>query len=291
MDWFTLTLLCAFSLATADAYTKKHLSHCRGMEMVLARFFIPGILLAPLIYLFPLPQVSVEFWAWIVLLVPLELLAMLLYTLAIRDSPLYQTLPFLAFTPVFNIFTAWAILDEQVTLDGAVGIISIVIGAYYLNINSLYQTSRLNWLAPFTAIVKQKGSRRMLMVAIIYSFTSVGGKAAKSYVGAMNFAAFYIPLVGISALLLVVTVEPKRVLVFVHKPGWHLFIGILFTIMLVTHFLALSKVEAAYMVAVKRSSMIFGILYGAWMFHEQGLLKNSVSTTLMVAGVTLIVLR
>lgn len=131
----------------------------------------------------------------------------------------------------------------------------------------------------------------MLMVAIIYSFTSVGGKAAMSYVGAMNFAAFYIPLVGISALLLVVAVEPKRVLVFVDTPGWHLFIGILFTIMLVTHFLALSKVEAAYMVAVKRSSMVFGILYGAWMFHEKGLLKNSVSATLMVAGVTLIVLR
>jgi uncharacterized membrane protein len=50
-------------------------------------------------------------------------------------------------------------------------------------------------------------------------------------------------------------------------------------------------VEAAYMVAVKRSSMLFGILYGAWMFHEKGLLKNSVSATLMVAGVALIVLR
>ena len=291
MDWFTLTMLCAFSLATADAYTKKHLSHCHGLEMVLARSFIPGCLLIPLIYFFPLPQVSAEFWAWIVVLVPLELLAMLLYTLAIRDSPLYQTLPFLAFTPVFNIFTAWVILDEQVTLNGAVGIVSIVVGAYFLNINRLYQASGLNWLAPFTAIVKQKGSRRMLMVAIIYSFTSVGGKAAMSHVGALNFAAFYIPLVGISALLLVATVQAKSVLVLVHKPAWHLFIGILFTIMLVTHFLALSKVEAAYMVAVKRSSMLFGILYGAWMFHEKGLLKNSVSATLMVAGVALIVLR
>lgn len=131
MEWFTLTLLCAFSLATADAYTKKHLSHCYGMEMMLARFFVPGLLLAPLIYFYPLPQVSVEFWAWLVLLVPLELLAMLLYTLAIRDSPLYQTLPILTFTPVFNIFTAWAILGEQVTFYGATGIVFIVIGAYF----------------------------------------------------------------------------------------------------------------------------------------------------------------
>lgn len=259
--------------------------------MVLARSFIPGCLLVPLIYFFPLPQVSAEFWAWIIVLVPLELLAMLLYALAIRDSPLYQTLPFLAFTPVFNVFTAWVILDEQVTLEGAVGIVSIVVGAYFLNINRLYQASGLNWLAPFAAIVKQKGSRRMLMVAIIYSFTSVGGKAAMSHVGTLNFAAFYIPLVGISALLLVVAVQAKSVLVLVHKPAWHLFIGILFTIMLVTHFLALSKIEAAYMVAVKRSSMIFGILYGAWMFHEKSLLKNSVSAILMIAGVALIVLR
>jgi drug/metabolite transporter (DMT)-like permease len=291
MEWFTLTMLCSFSLATADAYTKKHLSHYSGLEMVLVRSFIPGLLLIPLIYFYPLPQVSKEFWAWIVVLVPLELLAMLLYTLAIRDSPLYQTLPFLAFTPVFNIFTAWAILGEQVTLDGAIGIVLIVVGAYLLNINRLYQASGLNWLAPFFAIVKQKGSRRMLIVAIIYSFTSVGGKAAMSHVGAMNFAAFYIPVVGISALLLVATIQVKGVLVLVRKPSWHLFIGVMFTIMLVTHFLALSKVEAAYMVAVKRSSLLFGILYGAWLFHEKNLLKNSVSASLMVAGVAIIVLR
>lgn len=291
MEWFTLTMLCAFSLATADAYTKKHLSHYSGLEMVLVRSFIPGLLLIPWIYFYPLPQVTIEFWAWIVVLVPLELLAMYLYTLAIRDSPLYQTLPFLSFTPVFNIFTAWVILGEQVTFYGAIGIIFIVVGAYLLNIRSLYQPRGINWFAPFFAIVKQKGSRRMLIVAILYSFTSVGGKAAMSQVGAMSFAAFYIPLIGISALLLVATIQAKGLLVLVRKPTWHLFIGIMFTIMLVTHFLALSKVEAAYMVAVKRSSLLFGILYGAWLFHEKGLLKNVLSATLMVAGVALIVLH
>ena len=43
------------------------------------------------------------------------------------------------------------------------------------------------------------------------------------------------------------------------------------------------------MVAVKRTSLLFGMLYGAWLFGERGLQKNLVAGVLMVLGVLLIV--
>lgn len=292
MEWLALTMLCAFSLATTDACTKKFLSGYTGLELMLVRFFMPGLLLVPWIYFHPFPLVlPTEFWLWLCFLVPLELLAMFLYMLAIRDSPLYQTLPFLSFTPAFNILTAWIVLDEQITLQGAFGILTIAAGAYLLNIDTLNRTNGLNWLAPFSAIVKQKGSKLMLMVAAIYSLTSVGGKAAMLHMGAINFAVFYSVLVGASALLLVAMIQPKGLFILARKPGWHFIIGVMFTIMIITHYMALSKVEAAYMVAVKRTSLVFGILYGAWLFQEAGLFKNFAAVSLMVAGVALIVLH
>jgi len=45
----------------------------------------------------------------------------------------------------------------------------------------------------------------------------------------------------------------------------------------------------AYMVAVKRTSLLFGLLYGAWLFGESGLRKNLLAGLLMVLGVYLIV--
>ncbi len=290
MEWFSLALASAFSLATADAVTKKHLAGYTGLDLLLVRFFISGVLLLPLLLIYPIPAVSAEFWGWIAVLVPLELVAMFLYMQAIRDAPLYQTLPYLAFTPVFNILTGWLVLDERVSLLGAGGILMVVAGAYLLNIEHLLHRIRGNLLSPLRAILYQQGSRRMLLVAIIYSLTSVGGKAAMLHVGPMSFAAIYFVMIGAATLLVFVISNPGRLVILTRNPGWHLLIGVLMALMVVTHFLSLAGVEAAYMVSVKRTSMIFGILYGAWWFHEQGLARNLSSTTLMVLGVVLILL-
>jgi drug/metabolite transporter (DMT)-like permease len=58
--------------------------------------------------------------------------------------------------------------------------------------------------------------------------------------------------------------------------------------MVVTHFLAIAEAEVAYFVAVKRASLLFGILYGALWFGERHLRRNLFAGALMVAGVALI---
>lgn len=127
MDWFPVTLLCAFSLASADAMTKRWLGDYGGRELVLVRLALPALVLLPLALANPLPPVPWPFWGWMAALVPLELAAMLLYVLAIRDTPLHLTLPYLAFTPVFNILTGWLLLDERVSLAGMGGIALIIL--------------------------------------------------------------------------------------------------------------------------------------------------------------------
>ena len=71
-------------------------------------------------------------------------------------------------------------------------------------------------------------------------------------------------------------------------PWAHMGIGVCMAVMVMTHFYAIEHIEVAYMVAVKRTSLLFGILYGAWLFHEQGLTRHLAAGLLMVAGVSLI---
>lgn len=61
-------------------------------------------------------------------------------------------------------------------------------------------------------------------------------------------------------------------------------------LMVYTHFLALQRVEVAYMISVKRVSLLFGILFGALIFGEPGLKTHLPAGALMLAGVVLIAL-
>jgi uncharacterized membrane protein len=65
-------------------------------------------------------------------------------------------------------------------------------------------------------------------------------------------------------------------------------VGGFMALMVYTHFRAIQLVEVAYMISVKRTSLLFGIVLGAWLFAERDLGRNLVAGTLMVAGVFLI---
>jgi drug/metabolite transporter (DMT)-like permease len=237
----------------------------------------------------PWPPLSTIFWGWIAVSLPLELIAMWLYMLAIRDSPLSLTLPYLAFTPVFNTLTGYLLLGETVSWRGFSGILLVVLGAWLLNLEMKHDSASLNVLAPFRAITRERGSRLMLIVAAIYSVTSVTGKAAMLQVTPGFFGPFYFVLLGIASALLFASRDTDSWQALGRHRAAHLGIGLCMAAMVVTHFYAIAHVEVAYMVAVKRTSLLFGLLYGAWLFGETGLRKNLLAGLLMIAGVFLIV--
>ncbi|MGB5178187.1 MAG: DMT family transporter [Gammaproteobacteria bacterium] len=289
MHWISLTLLSAFFLATADTLSKRYLSHYRPGELVLVRFGVSGILLVPLLLWQPWPQLSAVFWGWIVVSLPLELIAMWLYMLAIRDSPLSLTLPYLAFTPVFNTLTGYLLLGETVSRTGFSGILLVVLGAWLLNLKAAQGGTGLNVLAPFRAITRERGSRLMLGVAAIYSLTSVTSKAAMLQVTPGFFGPFYFVVLGAASVVLFSSRDVSSWRALGQHRMAHLGIGLFMAAMVVTHFYAIAHIEVAYMVAVKRTSLLFGLLYGAWLFGETGLRKNLLAGLLMVLGVFLIV--
>jgi drug/metabolite transporter (DMT)-like permease len=290
MHWISLTLLSAFFLATADTLSKRYLSHYRPGELVLVRFGVAGALLLPVLLWQPWPALSPAFWGWMATSLPLELLAMWLYMQAIRTSPLSLTLPYLAFTPAFNALTAYVVLGETVTLAGFSGILLIVLGAWLLNLQAAHNGTGLNMLAPFRAITQVRGSRLMLMVAAIYSLTSVTSKGALLHASPAFFGPFYFVTLGAASVVLFASRDVASWRALGRHPWAHLGIGVCMAVMVVAHFYAIEHIEVAYMVAVKRTSLLFGMLYGAWLFKETGLAKNLLAGVLMVLGVYLIVM-
>lgn len=290
MEWFYLALISALTLALADTFAKKFFSTSSGWELLLVRFAVPGLITLPLAMSGRYPPWDSEFWLWIAMLIPLELTAMMLYSLAIRDSALYLTLPYLAFTPVFSVVTGHLILGEAVAYNKFLGILLVVAGAYLLNSGKHIIKHPRQLLLPLLSIVSERGSRLMLGAALIYSFTSVLGKGAMQFTEARFFGALYFSIIGFSVLLVSIILKPKSLLQVLQRPGPVLLVGVLMSVMVITHFLAISKVEVAYMLTVKRSSLLFGILFGAMFFSEKGAAQHFIAGTFMVTGIAVILL-
>ncbi len=290
MEWFPLTLLCAFSLASADALIKGALSDFSAWELTLVRLTLTGLLVSPLLFTHPFPELPLQFWMWMGAIVPLEIGAMLLYNRAIRDYPLSQTLPYMAFTPVFVIVTGFLLLGESLSAQGLLGILLVVTGAWLLNFRQATLHAWRSWMLPLQHIYRHPGSLMMLVVALLYSFTAVGGKGAMQYMPPELFAPFYFTLVGLALIPLLGVARPSAFLSIWRKPLPVLGTALLMGLMLLTHFIALNQVEVAYMIAVKRTSLLFGILYGAYLFKETGLGSHLIAGAVMLGGVALIAL-
>ena len=284
MTWFLLSILAAFSLATADALTKRYLGHLSPYAMGLGRllFALPWLLGALLVI--PVPPVDRVFFYCLALGLPLELLAFTCYMKALKVSPLSLSLPFLAFTPVFVILSGWLFLGEKVSPAGALGIFLIVVGSYLLNLSR----APAGVLEPLRAVWREPGSRLMLFVALLYGVTSANGKLAILHSSPAFFAVVYFVLLTLCVFVLALRrgfrTRDLRTLFF---PGAML-VGIFVAAMIISHVIAISLTQAAYMIALKRTSVLFGVLYGAFLFKEEKMRERIVGTGIMVAGIFLI---
>lgn len=286
MLWFYLSLTTAVTLATIDALSKYALKDSgeEAVAWVSWGFAIPFLL--AVIPFIEIPSLDSTFWFATIAALPLEVIAVLLYIKAIRVSPLSLTIPFLALTPVFLIATSYIMLGELPTFSGVAGILLITIGAYLLNLNSLEK----GFLAPMKAIAREKGSLMMIGVAFIYSITSNLGKIAVVHSSPLFFTVAYTIIFSIFFLPYVIFKERKIVTVIKGRIPLFLLIGFLFAIMVASHFLAISLTKVSYMISVKRTSLIFSVLFGWLVFKEENIRERLLGSIVMVTGVALITL-
>jgi drug/metabolite transporter (DMT)-like permease len=284
MLWLPLSLLAAFSLATVDALTKKFFSDLSPYEMGVIRliYTLPWFLCSFLFIPFASPDKT--YFIAIASAAPLEICAIYCYMKAIKLSPLSVTLPFLAFTPAFIILTGRIFLGEKLNSMGIAGIILIVTGSYCLNISSI--TGGL--FAPVRAIFKVPGSRLMLLVSLLYSITSVIGKIGVLHSNPYFFGSTYSIALAFMMAALTPFMPGITVTRLTRLPVKGMAIGAIYAITIFSHMLAISQVAAAYMVSVKRTSLLFGILYGAWWFKEKRISERLFGAVIMLAGVFLI---
>ena len=286
MIWFLLSLTAALSVSVGDVVTKKYFSHLSAYEMGLIRLAYAVPLLAVIFFSVDWLRPPSVFWGILAVALPLEMLAFYLYMKAIKVSPLSLSIPFLAFTPMFVILTGSILLSERVSAGGLTGILLIVIGSYVLNISHI----KKGWARPLVAILTEAGSRLMLIVSFIYAVTSTLGKLAILHSSPVFFGTLYNMILCLAFLSMLPFSKAPSLKKIVEKPWAGILLGAVVSISVISHMIAISKIEAAYMVSIKRTSILFSVLLGAWVFKEEKLKERLIGAALMLVGVILIAL-
>jgi drug/metabolite transporter (DMT)-like permease len=279
--WVLLAVLCGFAVASTDALVKTALRSHSALPVAWARYALAAPFLLTVLPAGAPPDAPLAFALTLLAAAPVEILALVLYTKAIQKSPLSLCAPFLAFTPAFVLVTGWVTLAERPDAAGAAGVLLVCAGAYTLSMRP--ETPGI--LAPFRNFAREPGSVYMALVAVLYSVTSVLGK---------RLVLLSSPLFTASVYLFAVSLLFAPVVAYRHGPGvfrqifasrllWAAGAGS--TVMYVLHNFAVSMAPVAHMIAVKRVSLLFGVLYGVVVFKEGGARNRVPGAVLMLLGV------
>lgn len=286
MSWFIPAFLTALAVATQDAWIKRCFAHTSAFEM----FAFPALYSLPLFlaaaWFVPLPAIGPDFaWAFCVSL-PLNAFGFLLHLQAIKVAPLSLTVPYLSLTPAFILVTGVLFLQEIPSGMGVLGVCITCAGGYILNIDP----GRWHPTAPLRAVLRSSGARMMLGAALIYSFGAVIGKKAILHSSPMFFSIWFYAVFNPVMLCLLSAAGRIRLAEVLRKPGPGAGAGLLLFAHALCHGWAISLTQAAYMISVKRLSVVIGVLYGRFLFGEGNMRVWFAGTLLMMTGAVTITL-
>ncbi len=285
--WLPLGLMAALGTAAADAVTKRSFADLSPYGMSLAQwlFALPYLILVGLAIHWP--PVDRTFWLAVAAALPLEVAAALLYMRAIKVCHISLCVPFLAFTPILLIFTGRLILGEGLNRWGVAAVLLMAGGSYILSLS----TGRFGFLAPLKALAREPGARFMLAVAVLYSCTAALGKLAILHSEPAFFGVAY-PLMFSGVMLTGYPFSnPKPARTLLARRGWGMILGLCLAATTLSQVYGLKLAPAAYLIAVKRTSVFFTVILGGLWLRERPFLPRLIGAGLMVSGVILIAFK
>lgn len=284
MLWLLLGLTAALSQSFADLFSKRALSDADPYIVMLAFQLYALPVLALIFLLSGLPEITAGFFTALLVSGTLNILAVALYIKAFQHADLSLVAPLIAFTPLFLLLTSPLILGEMPGVRGLAGVAAIVAGAYVLNAHER------GILAPIKALVRERGSRYMLLAAFVFSITSNYDK-----IGVQSSSPFFWSFANgtyiMAGLFLLAFWKRRRQLGTVVKRAKRLApIGTFVAFTVTAQMVAIELAFVAYVIALKRLSTLLSALWGWLILHERHPAERLAAAALMVAGAALIAL-
>jgi len=306
MLWIFLALLGALANAAYFIIIKKFITALDPKLLTGIGFTLGGCLLFLFSAIRGFPAIGPDFFTAVVITSLLNILGLNLIFKALSSSDLSLSVPMLSFTPVILIGTSSVILHEVPSWFGVAGICIIVSGSYVLNITAEHK----HFLDPIQAMMRNRGSWYMLIVALLFSVSINFDKIALLNSDPFFGMALTVMTIGIAFVVISAysrsagsnrspdpsdsdvegVVLPARAMPVRQFFLLTLLMGVFVAVEAASVNIALTLQIVSYVIAIKRLSIIFMVLYGTLVFSEGDVKKRVMGATLMVTGAIIILL-
>lgn len=236
------------------------------------------------------PEIPATYFLPALISITMNLAANFLFLRAVQISPLSLTIPYLAFTPVFTAISALIFIGQIPSAAGAVGILIVCLGAFFLNRGD----DGGGLLAPLKALWTERGSLFMLIVALIWSITPILDKSAADQTSPLFHTMFLAG--GVGLIFTVIALGRDKSLLplfgeFKKLPLW-LAMGGLFAVgAMLFQLSSYAYIDVAYVETVKRGiGVTAAMIAGYFLFGERDILRRLIAASVMVVGVALILI-
>jgi drug/metabolite transporter (DMT)-like permease len=307
MLWILLALLGAVTNASYFIILKRYITTLDPKILTGFGFTCGGLLLLAFSAIRGFPVIGQDFYSAVAITAILNIISLALIFRALSSTDLSLSIPMLSFTPVILIGTSYLFLNEIPSVPGIAGICIIVIGSYVLNISSADE----HLLDPVKSMLRNRGSGYMLIVAFLFAVSINFDKIAMLNSDPFFGMALTVLAIGMAFVLIAAYYCSSIQTLSSQKPpengkraplsGFSSFpqrkylaltilIGAFVAIEAASINVAYTLQIVPYVIAIKRLSIIFVVLYGTLVFSEQETGKRLMGAALMVAGAIIIVL-
>lgn len=283
--WIIFALLNPISEAIRSVIAKKLTKNIDSVYVSLVNNILPLLVFFPTIFFIDL-KFNKLFFVGVFGSGLVNIVTTILYMKAIEKSDISKVMPMLSFTPLFLLVTSPLILGETIHLLGIIGILLVVIGSYLLNLD----LSQNSIFEPFKGLVREKGTRYMLIVSFLWSFSANFDKLSITNSSILQHIAFVniIIVSGVSIIIYFWKGIPVKKLKTQIK-GLSL-ISFFTTLAFIFHMTALSLTYVAYVVSFKRMSGLIAVFLGYFLLGEGKIKERFLGSFVMFIGVLLIAL-
>ncbi len=279
-----LAVGAAFFQSLNDVFAKKGTEKVNEYVLAWGTRFLSLPLILPILFFTGMPLLASGFWMTAVVKALLGVVVTILYIRALKHSDISVTVPMTAFTPLFLLVTSPLMVGEFPSPTGLVGVVLLVAGAYLMEVDK-----RVDGIAaPFRALLERQGPRLMLLVAVIWSVTSnldkigVTQSSPLFWVVSTNTltALFLVPI-----LLYGAEKELDELPRYWKAIGA---VGLFKALTMVTQMVALEFTLVAYVIALKRTSILMSVGWGHALFQDENIRQRLAAAALMVVGAVVI---
>ena len=283
MIWVIFSVLAGFfdsvyysslkKLSNLDTYSKIAM-----LNMMALPFLAFGFIF------FDVPKVSAAFYFVIFINILLFFLAQLLMIKSLKISNLSISIPMLSFSPVFLLATSYLLLNEFPNITGLFGVLFVVAGSYILNIREF----KKGYLEPLKSIFRNRGIFYMVIVAFLYSLCANLGKMAIN----LSNPAYYIFLFYLVYSILLSIIFFNKIKsnknTIRKNTRYFVFCGFSTAVSEILISVALKSSIVPYVISLKRTSILFSVLMGIFIFKEKNFKEAIIGSAIMFIGVLII---